>query len=396
MPLEPFPGQNDSVLETLRKQRQSHVDAIGQIDEDLERLSGLSGHGSAWLTFPDLLECHGSITQGYPTGLSSLDSKLDGGLPRGSVTVIQGRPGIGKTLLATQIAIGLGSRCGVGALLADEGLPGARLRIGQQLGYDRRLLKKGDPDVLAGARSEFSRLCPHWYFLDPTCPEATVEQFAERLDALLPAELPRVWLLDSAQVLRSARRTARMDARQSVMAVVQVIRELTLKHRAITLLVSQVNRGSYRAKREEEQIDPLAAGSETSQIEYMAELILHLDGKPRDQVKLKCVKNRISGEGEFQLSLRLDFDRSKYFEVDELEAENEARQEREQTASKIQEAVLLELKKNPKGLTKRQLREVVRGRPSAINEAVDALYAAKKIYNEPRTGKGGGVVWKAF
>ncbi len=40
----------------------------------------------------------------FPTGISSLDKMLGGGLRRGSLTVIAARPGMGKTSLALQLA----------------------------------------------------------------------------------------------------------------------------------------------------------------------------------------------------------------------------------------------------------------------------------------------------
>jgi RecA/RadA recombinase len=38
-----------------------------------------------------------------PTGVRHLDEILNGGLPKGSVTVVAGAPGSGKTILAQQI-----------------------------------------------------------------------------------------------------------------------------------------------------------------------------------------------------------------------------------------------------------------------------------------------------
>ena len=39
-----------------------------------------------------------------PTGIESLDRMLDGGLQDSSLTVVGGRPGIGKTSIALMVA----------------------------------------------------------------------------------------------------------------------------------------------------------------------------------------------------------------------------------------------------------------------------------------------------
>ena len=40
----------------------------------------------------------------FPTGIPGLDSALGGGIPRGSVTLMAGSPGTGKTTLGNQMA----------------------------------------------------------------------------------------------------------------------------------------------------------------------------------------------------------------------------------------------------------------------------------------------------
>ena len=67
---------------------------------------------------------------------------------------------------------------------------------------------------------------------------------------------------------------------------------------------------------------------------------------------------------------------------------------------KAKESVLKELKKasfSPEGgMTRRQLREVVTGRPGTVDEAVQELYRASEIYHEPSAKKSDVQVWKVY
>src|SRR5207302_6172272 len=64
-----------------------------------------------------------------PTGISELDRVLDGGLVPGSVTLVGGEPGIGKSTLLLQLLSGVaraGSRCLL--VTAEESMHQVRLR----------------------------------------------------------------------------------------------------------------------------------------------------------------------------------------------------------------------------------------------------------------------------
>jgi replicative DNA helicase len=52
----------------------------------------------------------GNIPEPIPTGFSQLDLMLSGGLRRGELTIIAGRPSMGKSTIATQIAVNVASR----------------------------------------------------------------------------------------------------------------------------------------------------------------------------------------------------------------------------------------------------------------------------------------------
>lgn len=275
-----------------------------------------------WMDYGSALAMLGDPGNRYSTGLPALDEKLEGGLLRGRLIIFQGKPGIGKTMLATQVAINMAKTCAVGALYADEGIEGASVRIGQQLGVPRAEMINGKGRPEAAKRLSEGR--PFFRFLDPGRDASTLEYAFESFDKLAPKELPRVMLLDSAQVIRS--QNAPEKRREAISALMTAARDLTLRYQAITLMVSQVSRGAYRSKKEDERIDPLAAGLESSGIEFMADAIFHLDGNPdkdNPHVKLRCPKNRLSMNGVFSLDLMMDFPRARFLEADAAQMEHD-------------------------------------------------------------------------
>lgn len=391
----------DPTLIQLRTIRDDLARRLAEADEIVAEHIGNAGASPLWLELGQVLEARHNVGARFSTGLPTLDARIEGGLYAGTVTVVQGKPGIGKTMLATQLALEMGKTCAVGALYADEGIQGAAVRIGQQLGIPRADLINGR--CLEEAKAALNDTRPFFRFLDPSREESTVEFLFKDFDATAPPGLQRLILLDSAQVVRSSKVSPRQDMRQTVSTVLKQTRAMALRYRAIVIVVSQVNRASYRSKSEDDRIDPLAAGLESSGIEFMAELILHLDGKPTPQepaVTLKAPKNRLSAEGTFELPLVMDFPRARFLGVDvpASNAEEEVAQDAKwlQAVSKAKERVLKELRKNPDGYSKTALREIVPGRPTVIAAAVDELYQRSEIFPEKREGKkGGGMVWRA-
>lgn len=56
---------------------------------------------------------HGSGEMAIPTGLNSLDTALNGGLRRGNLVIVAGRPSMGKTALTTDIGLNMATDYGV-------------------------------------------------------------------------------------------------------------------------------------------------------------------------------------------------------------------------------------------------------------------------------------------
>ena len=84
------------------------------------------------------------------TGIKPLDKKLNGGLRGGSLTVIAGRPGMGKSSLAFQIAGNI-AECGKRVLLfsLEMGESGVRKRMSMQgfEAYENNVIVYDEPAV---------------------------------------------------------------------------------------------------------------------------------------------------------------------------------------------------------------------------------------------------------
>lgn len=87
---------------------------LAKARKEFDGIEDPNAHGN-WLTMKQATDAYlnyvqerlesGSRFDGLATGIDDLDEEL-GGLPWGSITLLAARPGMGKTALATQIAIG--------------------------------------------------------------------------------------------------------------------------------------------------------------------------------------------------------------------------------------------------------------------------------------------------
>jgi len=188
---------------------------------------------------------------------------------------------------------------------------------------------------------------------------------------MAPEGLPRVWLIDSAQVARSESTDGRADMRQSISGLLWRVRDLATEYGAIALVVSQVSRASYASKDKEKRVDDLAAGAETRAVEQVAELLLHIDGNPKKTVEIRCAKNRYTGE-LFTIPCRVDFPTATFHELDvqSIEIDKEATQESEVHEAK--KAVLAALNL-AEGLSGRQVIAAVLLRGSLVYLALKSL-----------------------
>lgn len=381
---------HDPALTEIRNTRQDLARRLHEAEEIEREYLGNAGRSPLWLEFSDLFDAALTLGEQYPTGFPTVDQFTDGGLARATVCTIQGKPGIGKTLVATQIARALGKRCAVAALFADEGLTGARIRIGQQLGLERKRMRRPDDVAKAAACKALKDQAIFWRFLQPRSKNSTVEFMAQDFERIAPEGLPRVWLIDSAQVVKSER-GSKEGKRVQVSDVVWRVRELADEYKAIALLVSQVNRGSYAKKNKDERTEDLAAGSESSAIEYASELILHVDGDPKDKIEIRCPKNRYTGQ-PFSAWCSVDFPTATYHEIDAVAVETEATAAVQERHRALEDRIDDLLKTQPDGYLTGTVKARVKARAADVLAALNRMVDDGRLVMDelPR----GGQKWK--
>lgn len=343
---------------------------------------------SPWLRAHEVLADVTRSTTRLRTGFLRLDTTTGGGIPLGKVINTTGRPGSGKTTFDLQIAATMARQgAAVGALLADEGLAPAAFRLAQGAGFDRAKLEAADPQTIAAACEALKPLS--LYLLNPDDPTATFLDFIAGLDKLAAPEAPRVWLLDSAQVIRLAQ-AERDDAspRERVKALVERIRREAVQHSAVALLVSQSNRAAYRSKKPAENSDPLAAGAESGALEYMSDVLLVLSGDVSTGVEVFVAKNRLGPSG-FSFRLAFDRERALFREVNAAEAGSAADRAQRERLGKLKSRMLEVLAKEPDGLLTASLVDRLGVRRGDVVAARNELEREGRIFGQESEGRGG-------
>jgi circadian clock protein KaiC len=91
---------------------------------------------------PESSEAAPSLNERDSTGVDGLDELLDGGLPRGSATVVQGGTGAGKTVLSLNFLLAGIARNEKAVLFTLEETPDQLREIAKGLGWDLAALEK--------------------------------------------------------------------------------------------------------------------------------------------------------------------------------------------------------------------------------------------------------------
>lgn len=393
-------GPGYDILKVLRTDEAELLEKLALCRGEIARHTGEGGR-TVWERPADVLRRQKDVSARYPTGIPTLDLMTKGGLPRGRMAVIVGRPGAGKTGLAIQVAASIAERepsVVVGLYLADEGLEAGVIRMAQRYGYDREHLEAADQETIRPAAEALDGL-QNVICLDPDAEDASLESFLDGMATRADGR-PQVWVIDSAQVVRLASAAARkLDKRMTVDSVARMVKAAARRRGAVALLLSQSNRGAYRAKKTEDQADPLASGAETAQLEHMADVFLFMAPDGEDRTKVQVPKNRIGRGPRLEpFILVLNRDRALYAEMDAgaLAAAEEATQAvaRDKAVRGWCESLEKLLRRNPEGLSGTHIKEMGGLSGSKFAAARDAMVSAGTIYSEVREGRGGGVVWK--
>jgi KaiC/GvpD/RAD55 family RecA-like ATPase len=365
------------------------------------------GDAKAWRGVYDIagiLERAGSTGPRFRTGLEVFDEALTPksdptkrGLPLGRIVAYVGEPWRGKSLLMNQTAGEL-ARQGlrVVLLVMDEPREDAAERLGQGLGFAHRELNADHPDVLGRLRMATAEMdiniLPDE---DEEKPHPTIEDAAAFLRSK-PNAVGYVFGLDSLHRVRSATESERDDQRTQIEKRMAALRNLR-REGVLVLFTAEAGRASYASKNPDRRQSPLAAGAESRAIEYGSDVLLFLSAADGDLVRGELAKNR-PGRQRATFSLRLDPGPAKFEGVtDEILSETEdagVAEKRVTRLKRVGEKILRQLKKNPDGMTTSALRAVVAARSADISPAIEVLEEAGEVFNEPRSGKGGGIVWR--
>ncbi len=193
-----------------------------------------------------------------PTGMSEIDRVLGGGLVEGSVVLLGGEPGVGKSTLLGHIVAHLGMQAGTRPVLYVSGEESAA----QVASRARRLGVRDDARMRILATSELSDV-----------------------EEALHAHDPAVVAVDSVQTLRASEL-------ESAAGSVSQLREVTARlvthakqHKRTVLLVGHVTK------------DGSLAGPKV--LEHLVDVVLSFDGQRSGGPRLlRSVKNRFGASGE--------------------------------------------------------------------------------------------------
>jgi KaiC/GvpD/RAD55 family RecA-like ATPase len=386
----PLPDREvDAIARSVGRYRPSDPVVPGPSLEEQERAAIQEEAAlpeDSWLSAPDVLRRRPAPGQRIPTGIPALDAATRGGFPIGYLVTFQGPPGIGKTALAIQIAQNAARfmNARIVALMPDEGREPAAVRVAQLLGCDRAKIEDGDPVELA----RFSALCVDIDIAlpDPDAPETTLESVLSRAISETPAERTLVVVLDSTQMVKTTGTPDEAD-RKRVERVMTTMRTFAKSRPALVLNASQINRASYRHKDPSDNASPLSAGAETRAIEFVSDIVIHLDGDAADIITAKIVKNRTGGK--ISVSLRMNENEARLYEVDAdgLARRTEAEEEKAQAIARGKEKVRRIIAKYPDGLTTTQIKQFVKLRHAIVLAALEALEDAGEVVAEPGGGR---------
>ncbi|MDH5473148.1 MAG: DNA repair protein RadA, partial [Gammaproteobacteria bacterium] len=191
------------------------------------------------------------------TGIGELDRVLGGGLVYGSVVLIGGDPGIGKSTLLTQTLASLGQKLKALYVTGEESLQQVTLRA-------RRLGMGNDPFSL----------------LTETC--------VERIIKLAQQEKPQLMVVDSIQ-------TVYTEALQSAPGAVAQVRESAAQ---LVRFAKQTNTALFLVGHVTKE--GTLAGPRV--LEHMVDTVLYFEGDPGERYRMiRAVKNRFGAVNELGL-----------------------------------------------------------------------------------------------
>ena len=185
------------------------------------------------------------------TGLEEIDRVLGGGLVAGSLVLLGGDPGVGKSTLALQIAQSIGNTLYISG---EESAAQIKMR-GNRLKTDFNGLK----------------------FIPQTA--------IEKIIATIKDQKPKLAIIDSIQTINSPDSTTSIGSATQIIAVASQLMELAKKSDIPIIIIGHVTKEGY------------VAGPKT--LEHLVDTVLYLESDNRNFYKiLRSVKNRFGSVGE--------------------------------------------------------------------------------------------------
>src|SRR6202789_141701 len=190
------------------------------------------------------------------TGIGELDSVLGGGVVPGSLVLIGGAPGIGKSTLTT---MALANMCAAG----------------------RRTLYVSAEESAAQTRLRAQRLAGGEALAVPVIAETDLDVVL----ATLEAEQPEVCVIDSVQTLHSAQLTSAAGSVAQVREAAEEIRQVAKRLKIAVLLVGHVTK------------EGTLAGPRV--LEHLVDCVLQFEGeRERTYRTVRAIKNRFGSTNE--------------------------------------------------------------------------------------------------
>lgn len=364
---------------------------ISRLEADLEEARKLRAEQTGELdrvgvSVPEILARMRDAGHRLPTGLPTVDVKTNGGIPRGKMVTIVGKPGAGKTSIATQCALHMarGRDAAILAVYHDSGVEDACLTIAQQVGATREEAQRGEAadvvaDGLAGTQLALVDVNDRY----------ALEDVYQRFCGGLPPSTVPILVIDSAQVVRSREGDKQKTQFDRVRVVADIVRSLTNRHRAISFLVSQANRMAYRNKQDAQANDPMTAGAGSGNLEFMPDLYLFVESTD-GQIRLHCRKNRLGEDQEWTISLANDKPRHRHLEVDPQAEAQVVDEKKERALAAAEEKIVGALRLNSR-LSGRALREATNLKTQTFQEAIHRLSNRRIVTYEQ--GPRGALLW---
>ncbi|MGL4426506.1 MAG: DNA repair protein RadA [Alphaproteobacteria bacterium] len=223
--------------------------------EETVSSSKASKSGTGRLEFASLQDTSEAPIQRWLTGCGEFDRVCGGGLVPGSVILVGGDPGIGKSTLLLQMVAALSAHVSTAYVSGEEGLDQIRLRA-KRLGL-------GQAPVLLAAATQVSDI----------------------REALTAKSLAKVVIIDSIQTMASAQIESAPGTVSQIRACTYELIELAKSQQITVILVGHVTK------------EGMIAGPRV--LEHMVDTVLYFEGERGHPFRLlRAVKNRFGPTDE--------------------------------------------------------------------------------------------------